>query len=138
MVKLIRCASLLLRAAAQVGSLGSAHLSLRWPVLCCAGLLGWAVCSRDGCEFIVARSVVLVSGTIRRLLQSPSSWAETSAGNSQLPTVRFESISARCLEQVAQYWYYKQRWDGATPPIPPFKLELAPQELTMAANFLDT
>ena len=100
-----------------------------------AALCVW--CSRDGLELYVSRSVVACSGTIRRLLSSPSQWLETSSSHS-IPTVRFESISGRILEQCCQYFYYKARWDRQTPPFPPFKMDLQPEELLLAANFLDT
>ena len=93
--------------------------------------------SRDGCEMYVSRVVCQCSGTIRRLLSSPSAWLETASSQS-IPTIRFESISGRILEQVCQYFHYKLRWDRQTPPFPPFKLDLQPEELLLAANFLDT
>lgn len=106
-------------------------LTVDLALLCCL------LCSRDGYEFYVSRSCAVCSGTIRRLLQSPSAWAETSSRDS-VPTIRFESISGRILEQCCQYFYYKQRWDRHTPPFPPFKMDLQPEELLLAANFLDT
>ena len=93
--------------------------------------------SRDGLEFFVSRSACSCSSTIRRVLSSPSQWAETSSANS-IPTIRFESISGRILEQVCQYFYYKQRWDRQTPPFPPFKMDIQPEELLLAAHFMGT
>ena len=82
--------------------------------------------------------MVLVSGTIRSLLSSPSAWAET-ASSHPLPSIRFESIDGGVLEQLCQYFYYKNRWDGHTPPFPPFKLDVQQiEKILLAASFLDT
>ena len=89
-------------------------------------------------SFYVSRSVVLVSGTIRSLLSSPSAWAETASTHS-LPSIRLESIDGAVLEQLCQYWHYKHRWDGHTPPFPPFKLDVRQiEKILLAASFLDT
>ena len=53
--------------------------------------------------------------------------------------IKFPEMSARVLEKVVQYFYYKLRYTNHSGPLPEFKIE--PEfalELLMAANFLDT
>ena len=53
--------------------------------------------------------------------------------------ITFPEISAKVLEKVSQYFYYKLRYTNYQGQLPEFKIE--PEyalELLMAANFLDT
>ena len=93
--------------------------------------------SFDGFSFYISRSCALSSSTLRSLLESPHRWAETS--DSALPVILLESIDGQSLEIVCQYFYYRLRWDGQNPPIPPFPMNLQTAEkLLLAASFLDT
>jgi transcription elongation factor B subunit 1 len=63
-------------------------------------------------------------------------WAENSG---PIPTIQFESINSCILEKIIQYFYYKSKYDGTNPPLPPFKLDNENiVQLLLAANFLDT
>lgn len=81
------------------------------------------------------------SGTIRAMLNSGAQWAEQS--NQPMPTVQFQEISTNILENVIQYWHYKQRYDGtdidSNKNIPQFNIDVNNViKLLLAANFLDT
>merc|ERR1719284_2019303 len=88
----------------------------------------------DGSEIILDRRAAMVSGTIKSMLAGPGNFSEQQQGE-----IKFPEMSARVLEKVAQYFYYKLRHTNSTGPLPEFKIE--PEfalELLMAANFLDT
>ena len=58
---------------------------------------------------------------------------------SQQGEIKFPEISAKVLEKVVQYFYYKLKYTNHQGALPPFPIE--PEhalELLMAANFLDT
>ncbi|MCJ1291846.1 hypothetical protein MMC34_003393 [Xylographa carneopallida] len=91
--------------------------------------------SSDGFEFVVRRESAYVAGTIKRMLDPASNFAEAISGRCV-----FENIKCVCgvvLEKVCEYLYYneKHRNAGDVPDmdIPP---ELC-LELLMAADYLN-
>eukprot|EP01115_Flamella_aegyptia_P006006 TRINITY_DN2537_c2_g1_i1.p1 TRINITY_DN2537_c2_g1~~TRINITY_DN2537_c2_g1_i1.p1 ORF type:complete len:107 (+),score=28.34 TRINITY_DN2537_c2_g1_i1:51-371(+) len=90
--------------------------------------------SHEGHVFIVDRKCAMVSGTIKSMLNGPGNFAEQALGE-----INFKEISAKILEKVIQYFYYKQKYTNCSTEIPEFVIE--PEvalELLMAANFLET
>ena len=86
--------------------------------------------SNGGEEFLVAREVALMSGTIAMMLAGD--FAESRG------RVTFAEISSTIMAKVVDYLKYKHRWNGSQVPIPEFAVE--PEialELLMAAEFLD-
>lgn len=62
-------------------------------------------------------------------------WKETAG---PMASVHFEDISTNVLEKIVQYFYFKQRYDNSTTPIPKFEVSLdALFSTLLAANFLD-
>ncbi|KAF2152423.1 transcriptional elongation regulator Elc1/Elongin C [Myriangium duriaei CBS 260.36] len=88
--------------------------------------------SSDGFDFIIQRSAACVSGTIKRMLDPQSGFAEARTG-----ICRFENIPAVVLEKVCEYLYYNEKHKDARDvpdmDIPP-ELSL---ELLMAADYLN-
>lgn len=86
--------------------------------------------SSAGDEFVVARDVALMSGTIKLMLEGAFS---ESKGR-----ISFAEITTPILEKVIAYLTYKLQWKDSQVPIPEFDVE--PEialELLMAAEFLD-
>lgn len=87
--------------------------------------------SSDGFEFIVSRDAACVAGTIKKMLDPQSSFAESISGRCTLGT-----INGVVLEKVCEYLYYnlkhKDEKDVPDMEIPP---ELC-LELLMAADYL--
>ena len=87
----------------------------------------------DGTEIYIDRRAAMVSGTIKAMLAGPGNFQE-----SELGEIKFPEISAKILEKVVQYFYYKLKYTNHAGPLPEFKIE--PEyalELLMAANYLD-
>ncbi|XP_020595200.1 elongin-C-like [Phalaenopsis equestris] len=57
--------------------------------------------SAEGFEFVVDKKAAMVSHTIRNMLTSPGSFAETQHGE-----VTFPEISTPILEKICQYFYW--------------------------------
>jgi len=90
--------------------------------------------SNDGFEFIVPRKIAMISGTLRALLNSRGQWLENAGA---MPTIELEPLNAPVLEKVIQYLFYKEQYENAVPPIPPFKLETdSIVSVLIAANYL--
>ena len=90
--------------------------------------------SSSGHRFYVPRSLVMCSGFIRNLLNSPSQWQETT---DKVPTIQLNNIDTHVLEKIIRYCVYKQRWEGQTQR-PKFEIELHEViKVLLAANFLD-
>jgi len=92
--------------------------------------------SKEGHEFVADRAVCMASGTIRTLITGPGNWKENEGS---IPSIEFEEISTKILEQVLRYFYYKARYDRSQPPLPNFDIDVENiVPLLLAANFLDT
>ncbi|KAJ5714687.1 uncharacterized protein N7483_011868 [Penicillium malachiteum] len=88
--------------------------------------------SSDGFEFILPYEVACVSGTIRRMLDPTSNFAESRSGRCVL-----EEIEGVVLEQVCKYLMYHGRAKNMTNvPDMDVPAELC-LELLMAADYLD-
>ncbi|KAJ1704514.1 hypothetical protein LUZ63_004293 [Rhynchospora breviuscula] len=88
--------------------------------------------SSDGFEFVVDRRAAMVSNTLRNMLTSPGSFAETQRGE-----VRFPEISGAVLEKICQYFYWSLHYSSGKES----EFHIEPEitlDLMMAANFLDT
>ncbi|CAF9941667.1 MAG: Transcription elongation factor B (SIII), polypeptide 1 (15kDa, elongin C) [Heterodermia speciosa] len=87
--------------------------------------------SSDGFEFIILREAAYVAGTIKKMLDPTSAFAEAVTGRCTLG-----SINGVILEKVCEYLYYnlkhKDAQDVPDMDIPP---ELC-LELLMAADYL--
>lgn len=86
--------------------------------------------SSDDYSFVVHREACLVSGTLRQMLSSGFSEAQTGQ-------VTLESIEGVLLERVCDYLYYHWRYRDAK-EVPRFEVE--PEHalnLLVAADFLD-
>ncbi|PON85133.1 S-phase kinase-associated protein 1-like [Trema orientale] len=57
--------------------------------------------SAEGFEFVVHKDAAMVSQTIRNMLTSPGSFAETQHGE-----VTFPEISTTILEKICKYFYW--------------------------------
>ncbi|KAJ6129171.1 transcriptional elongation regulator (Elongin C) [Penicillium capsulatum] len=94
--------------------------------------------SQDGFEFVISRQAACVSGTIRRMLDPSSRFAEAQSGRCVLENLRFSSRSGIILEKVCEYFLYNEKHKNqanvADMDIPP---EMC-LELLMAADYLDT
>ncbi|OGM50973.1 elongin-C [Aspergillus bombycis] len=89
--------------------------------------------SGDGFEFVLPRSAACVSGTIRRMLEPSSKFAEALTGRCTL-----ENISGIVLEKVCEYFCYNEKnKNQSNVPDMEIPAELC-LELLMAADYLDT
>ncbi|MCD7454215.1 hypothetical protein HAX54_023969 [Datura stramonium] len=61
--------------------------------------------SAEGFEFIIDKKAAMVSQTIRNMLTSPGSFAETEHGE-----VTFPEISTTILEKICQYFYWSLQY----------------------------
>ncbi|XP_078153814.1 BTB/POZ domain-containing protein [Carex rostrata] len=88
--------------------------------------------SADGFEFVIDKRAAMVSNTLRNMLTSPGSFAETQHGE-----VRFPEINGAVLEKICQYFYWSLQYSSGKET----EFHIEPEitlELMMAANFLDT
>jgi hypothetical protein len=87
--------------------------------------------SAEGYEFFLDKSVAIISGTIKTML-------EGSFREAQDNIIRFPDISGYILDRVVRYLHYKERFSNAATRIPEFIIE--PEyalELLIAAKYLD-
>ncbi|WRX32633.1 SKP1 component [Theobroma cacao] len=63
--------------------------------------------SAEGMEFVIDKEAAMVSQTIRNMLTSPGSFAETEHGE-----VTFPEISAVILEKICQYFYWSLQYSS--------------------------
>ncbi|KAH0997420.1 hypothetical protein GBA52_021284 [Prunus armeniaca] len=74
--------------------------------------------SAEGFEFVIHKDAAMVSQTIRNMLTSPGSFAETEHGE-----VTFPEISTTILEKICKYFYWNLQYarfrfsPSAFPPI---------------------
>ncbi|XP_022883198.1 elongin-C-like isoform X1 [Olea europaea var. sylvestris] len=61
--------------------------------------------SAEGFEFVIDKKAAMVSQTIRNMLTSPGSFAETEHGE-----VTFPEISTTILEKICQYFYWSLQY----------------------------
>ncbi|KAL6974985.1 hypothetical protein U1Q18_041752 [Sarracenia purpurea var. burkii] len=61
--------------------------------------------SAEGFEFVIDKKAAMVSQTIRNMLTSPGSFAETQHGE-----VTFPEISTIILEKICQYFYWSLQY----------------------------
>ncbi|KAK3206371.1 hypothetical protein Dsin_020417 [Dipteronia sinensis] len=61
--------------------------------------------SAEGFEFVIDKEAAMVSQTIRNMLTSPGSFAETEHGE-----VTFPEISTTILEKICQYFYWSLQY----------------------------
>ncbi|KAF3668447.1 Transcription elongation factor B polypeptide 1 [Capsicum annuum] len=88
--------------------------------------------SAEGFEFIIDKKAAMVSQTIRNMLTSPGSFAETEHGE-----VTFPEISTTILEKICQYFYWSLQYASGKET----EFHIEPEitlELMMAANYLHT
>ncbi|GKV08037.1 hypothetical protein SLE2022_195510 [Rubroshorea leprosula] len=88
--------------------------------------------SAEGFEFVIDKEAAMVSQTIRNMLTSPGSFAETEHGE-----VTFPEISTVILEKICQYFYWSLQYARGKETEFPIEPELT-LELMMAANYLHT
>ncbi|XP_044481598.1 elongin-C-like [Mangifera indica] len=88
--------------------------------------------SAEGCEFMIDKEAAMVSQTIRNMLTSPGSFAETQDGK-----VTFPEISTTILEKICQYFYWSLQYARGKETEFHIEPELT-LELMMAANYLHT
>ncbi|KAI8015518.1 Elongin-C [Camellia lanceoleosa] len=88
--------------------------------------------SADGFEFVIDKKAAMVSQTIRNMLTSPGSFAETQHGE-----VTFPEISTTILEKICQYFYWSLQYASGKETEFHIEPELT-LELMMAANYLHT
>ncbi|CAK8575894.1 unnamed protein product [Lathyrus sativus] len=88
--------------------------------------------SSDGFEFVIDKEAAMVSQTIRNMLTSPGSFAESQHGE-----VTFPEISTTILEKICQYFYWHLEFASGKDREFPIEPELT-LELMMAANYLHT
>ncbi|XP_065878750.1 uncharacterized protein [Euphorbia lathyris] len=88
--------------------------------------------SAEGFEFVIDKEAAMVSQTIRNMLTSPGSFAETQHGE-----VTFPEISTTILEKICQYFYWSLQYAKGKETEFPIEPELT-LELMMAANYLHT
>ncbi|KAL9618994.1 MAG: hypothetical protein Q9204_008342 [Flavoplaca sp. TL-2023a] len=88
--------------------------------------------SNDGFEFIILREAACVAGTIKRMLDPASNFAEASSG-----VCRFGQFNGLIIEKLTEYLYYnlKHRDSKDVPDmdIPPALC----LELLVAADYFD-
>ncbi|KAF5954255.1 hypothetical protein HYC85_007111 [Camellia sinensis] len=94
--------------------------------------------SADGFEFVIDKKAAMVSQTIRNMLTSPGSFAETQHGE-----VTFPEISTTILEKICQYFYWSLQYARSISVGSGKETEfhIEPEltlELMMAANYLHT
>ncbi|GMH11184.1 hypothetical protein Nepgr_013025 [Nepenthes gracilis] len=63
--------------------------------------------SAEGFEFVVDKKAAMISQTIRNMLTSPGSFAETEHGE-----VTFPEISTTILEKICQYFYWSLQYSS--------------------------
>ncbi|MCJ1391782.1 hypothetical protein MMC18_004647 [Xylographa bjoerkii] len=88
--------------------------------------------SNDGFEFVVRRESAYVAGTIKRMLDPASAFAEAVSGRCV-----FENINGVVLEKVCEYLYYNEKHRNAK-DVP--DMDIPPElclELLMAADYLN-
>ncbi|KAJ1678376.1 elongin C [Spiromyces aspiralis] len=91
--------------------------------------------SGDGFEFILERSVAVMAGTIKSMLEVSNMFVESSER-----VIRIDEIAGDVLEKVVQYLFYKYRYadKAGKVDIPDFPIE---PEITLAlmvaADYLD-
>ncbi|KZV26513.1 Transcription elongation factor B polypeptide [Dorcoceras hygrometricum] len=61
--------------------------------------------SAEGFEFVIDKKAAMVSQTIRNMLTSPGSFAETEHGE-----VTFPEISTTVLEKICRYFYWSLQY----------------------------
>ncbi|KAI9196998.1 hypothetical protein LWI29_002100 [Acer saccharum] len=88
--------------------------------------------SAEGFEFVIDKEAAMVSQTIRNMLTSPGSFAETEHGE-----VTFPEISTTILEKICQYFYWSLQYSRGKETDFHIEPELT-LELMMAANYLHT
>ncbi|CAI9106863.1 OLC1v1006101C1 [Oldenlandia corymbosa var. corymbosa] len=88
--------------------------------------------SAEGFEFVISKKAAMVSQTIRNMLTSPGSFAETEHGE-----VTFPEISTTILEKICQYFYWSLQYASGKETEFHIEPELT-LELMMAANYLHT
>ncbi|MCJ1288088.1 Transcription elongation factor B (SIII), polypeptide 1 (15kDa, elongin C) [Xylographa opegraphella] len=88
--------------------------------------------SNDGFEFVVRRDSAYVAGTVKRMLDPASNFAEAVSGRCV-----FENINGVVLEKVCEYLYYNEKHRNAK-DVP--DMDIPPElclELLMAADYLN-
>jgi len=88
--------------------------------------------SSDGFEFVVRRDSAYVAGTIKRMLDPTSNFAEAVSGRCV-----FENINGIILEKVCEYLYYNEKHKNSKEVS---EMDLPPElclELLMAADYLN-
>ncbi|XP_044504686.1 elongin-C-like [Mangifera indica] len=88
--------------------------------------------SAEGFEFVIDKEAAMVSQTIRNMLTSPGSFAETQDGK-----VTFPEISTTILEKICQYFYWHLQYARGKETDFHIEPEIT-LELMMAANYLHT
>ncbi|KAK9734754.1 hypothetical protein RND81_04G161000 [Saponaria officinalis] len=88
--------------------------------------------SCEGFEFVIDKKAAMVSQTLRNMLTSTGSFAETEHGQ-----VTFPEISATILEKICQYFYWSLQYASGKETEFHIEPELT-LELMMAANYLHT
>ncbi|KAL9228697.1 hypothetical protein vseg_004249 [Gypsophila vaccaria] len=88
--------------------------------------------SAEGFEFVIDKKAAMVSQTLRNMLTSPGSFAETEHGQ-----VTFPEISTTILEKICQYFYWSLQYASGKETEFHIEPELT-LELMMAANYLHT
>ncbi|KAF5744563.1 transcription elongation factor B polypeptide 1 [Tripterygium wilfordii] len=88
--------------------------------------------SSEGFEFVIDKEAAMVSQTIRNMLTSPGSFAETQHGE-----VRFPEISTTILEKICKYFYWSLQYASGKETDFHIEPEIS-LELMMAANYLHT
>ncbi|KAK9123839.1 hypothetical protein Sjap_013441 [Stephania japonica] len=88
--------------------------------------------SAEGFEFVIDKKAAMVSQTIRNMLTSPGSFAESREGK-----VTFPEISTTILEKICQYFYWSLQYASGKETEFHIEPELT-LELMMAANYLHT
>ncbi|KAB8238071.1 BTB/POZ protein [Aspergillus alliaceus] len=88
--------------------------------------------SGDGFEFVIPRSTARISGTLRRMLETSSRFAEAQSARCELT-----NISGIVLEKVCEYLCYNEKNKNEI-NVP--DMDIPPElclELLMAADYLD-
>ncbi|KAK9727177.1 hypothetical protein RND81_05G263700 [Saponaria officinalis] len=88
--------------------------------------------SSEGFEFVIDKKAAMVSQTLRNMLTSTGSFAETEHGQ-----VTFPEISTTILEKICQYFYWSLQYASGKETEFHIEPELT-LELMMAANYLHT
>ncbi|KAG6334526.1 hypothetical protein ID866_4560 [Astraeus odoratus] len=94
--------------------------------------------SSDGYSFLVKRSVAMISGTLRTMLSTDSTFREARASTCPI------SERAVLVEKVCEYMTFKAQYENAGPkeeiPLHEFTERLPPEvalELLLAADYLE-